>query len=43
MMLLMAKVMKQSEEPGLRLYVRKIMPYLDADEKEQLQHILQME
>jgi len=41
MMLLMAKVMKQSEEPGLRLYARKIMPYLDADEKEQLQNILQ--
>lgn len=40
MMLLMAKVMKKSEEPGLRLYARKIMPYLDTHEKEQLQHIL---
>ena len=42
MMLLMAKVMKKSEEPGLRLYARKIMPYLDTHEKEQLQHILEM-
>lgn len=41
MMLLMAKVMKQAAKPGLKAYVKKIMPYLDADEQAQLRLILQ--
>lgn len=41
MMLLMAKVMKLANRPGLKNYVRKIMPFMDAEEQKQLQEILQ--
>jgi len=42
MLLLMAKVMKLAEKPGLKAYARNIMPYLESDDKEQLHHILQV-
>lgn len=43
MLLLMAKVMKQSKSPGLKAYAKKIMPYLETFEQEQLSHIVQQE
>ena len=41
MLLLMARVMKLAKRPGLKAYARNIMPYLEPDDKEQLQYILQ--
>jgi len=42
MLLLMARVMKLAKRPGLKAYARNITPYLEPDDKEQLQHILQV-